>query len=155
MYVYGCNAILATAKKNRSHKEMMQSFKDLTEDLNICRINPGFHLMDNELSTVLKTKMASMNIKYQLVPQNNHRAKNAERAIQILQKPLHRETAQLRQRLPSATVGQNITTGNNQQKSDKTIKNTSTPISLYQLIWRIIFQPHIVSPTWDTSIHFY
>ena len=38
--------------------------------------------MDNETSTALKLTMAYMNIKYQLVPPINHRANNAERAVQ-------------------------------------------------------------------------
>ena len=61
---------------------MIRVFTDLTEDLKRHRINPGFHFMDNGASTALKMTMTSMNIKYQLVPPINHRAKNAEIAIQ-------------------------------------------------------------------------
>ena len=50
-------------------------------------------------------------------------------------------------------MGQTITTGNNQPKTDKKIKNAYPPISLYPHIWIILFQPHTVSPTWDTSGH--
>ena len=82
MYVYDCNDILNTSTKNRSDKEMIQAFTELTEDLKTREINPGFYLMDNEASTALKTKMTTMNIKYQLFPQSNHRANNAEIAIQ-------------------------------------------------------------------------
>ena len=41
MYVYGCNATLTTAMKNRSDKEMIRAFTELTEDLKSRRINPG------------------------------------------------------------------------------------------------------------------
>ena len=82
MYVYEFNAILTTSMKNKSDKEMIRYFTSLTEDLKVRGINPGFHLMDNEASTTLKTTMTSMNIKYQLVPTSNHRENNVERAIQ-------------------------------------------------------------------------
>ena len=62
MYLYDCNAILTTATKNRSDKEMIRAFKDLTEDLKILGTKPGFHFIDNELSTALKIIMTSMNI---------------------------------------------------------------------------------------------
>ena len=74
--------MLTTATKNRSDKEMIRAFTDLTEDLKRRGIYPGFHFMDNEAYTALKTKMTSMNIKYQLEPQRNNRANNAERSIQ-------------------------------------------------------------------------
>ena len=47
MYVYECNAILTTAMKNRSDKEIIRVFASLTEDFKIRGINPGFHFMDN------------------------------------------------------------------------------------------------------------
>ena len=37
--------------------------------------------MDNEASTALNMAMTTMNIKYELVPPINHRAKNTDRAI--------------------------------------------------------------------------
>ena len=40
MYVYDCNAILKNVMKNRSDKEMIQDFTELTTDLNIRIINP-------------------------------------------------------------------------------------------------------------------
>ena len=65
MYVYDCNATLTTAMKNRSDKEMIQAFTELTEDLKIRRINQGFHFMDNEISTDLKMTTTNMYTKYQ------------------------------------------------------------------------------------------
>ena len=41
MYVYDCNAILTTATKNISDKEMIRDFTSLTEDLKTRGINPG------------------------------------------------------------------------------------------------------------------
>ena len=54
MYVYYGNAILMLAKKNKSDKEMIQDFPELTEYLKICGINSELHFMDNEESTALK-----------------------------------------------------------------------------------------------------
>ena len=68
--------------KNRSDKDMIKAFTSLMEDLKTRGIHPGFHFMDNELSTSIKSKMTTMNIKYQLVNPSNHREKNAERVIQ-------------------------------------------------------------------------
>ena len=82
MCVYDYNSVLTTEMKNICDEEMVRDFIELTEDFKSCGINPGFHLMDNDASTALKTTMISMNIKYQLVPTSNHRANNAERAIQ-------------------------------------------------------------------------
>ena len=80
--MYDCNTTLTTATKNRSDKEMIRAFMGLTEDLKSHRINPGFHLMDNEASIALNMKMKTMNIKYQLVPPSNHTANNEEISIQ-------------------------------------------------------------------------
>ena len=82
MYVYDWNAILTTSMKNRSDKEMIRSFTELTEDFKRRGINPSFHIMDNEAYTSLKMTMTFMNIKYHLVPPSNHRANNLERVIQ-------------------------------------------------------------------------
>ena len=68
MYVYDCNGIPTIATKNRSDKEIIRSFTDLTEDFKILRINPGFHLMRNEAYTALKRTITYINIKYPLVP---------------------------------------------------------------------------------------
>ena len=82
MYVYDCNAILTTVTKNIIDKDIIRFFTSLTEDLKIQGIKPGFHFMDNKASTALKMNITTNNSKYQLVPPSNHRANNAERAIQ-------------------------------------------------------------------------
>ena len=86
MYVYGFNAILATAMKNRRDKEMIWAFIQITTDLKIHGIDPGFHFMDKKSSTALKMAMTSMGIKYQLVPPSYHRGNNAEREIHTFKK---------------------------------------------------------------------
>ena len=68
MYVYDYNVILKTAKKNRSAKEIMHDFTELTTDLKICQINPGFNFVGNEASKALKMVMTTMDINYQLTP---------------------------------------------------------------------------------------
>ena len=95
MYVYGCNDVLAITMKNISDKSMIQAFTEITIDLKNWGINPVFHFMDNEASTTFKLAMITMDIKYQLVPPSNHKANNAEKAIQMF-KPLHSGTMQSR-----------------------------------------------------------
>ena len=82
MYVYDCNAIPTTKMKNRSNKETIRAFTSLTEDLKIRGIHLGLHFMENKASDALKLTIKSKNTKYKLVHPSNHRAKNAERAIQ-------------------------------------------------------------------------
>ena len=86
MYVYDRSNIMTTTTKNRSEKEMISDFKELTTDLKIRGINPGFHIMDKEASTALKKATTTMDIKYQSVPPSNHRAKNADRDIHTFKK---------------------------------------------------------------------
>ena len=82
MYVYDCNAILATEMKSTINREMIRAFTELTKDLKIRGINTGFHFMDNEVPAALKMTMTTMNNKYKLSPPSNHRANNVERSIQ-------------------------------------------------------------------------
>ena len=42
--------------KSRKYKDTIRYFKELTTELKIRGINPGFHIMDNKESTVLKSK---------------------------------------------------------------------------------------------------
>ena len=63
MYVYGCNAILMTALENRSDKEMILYFTELTTDFKRRKIKPGFHFMDNGALPYLKMIMIAVDIK--------------------------------------------------------------------------------------------
>ena len=64
MYMYDCNAILSTSMNNRSDKEMIRDFTNLTEYLKIWGIHPGLHFIYNDASTTLNMTMMTMNIKY-------------------------------------------------------------------------------------------
>ena len=63
MYVYDCNSIVTTAMNNGSDKEIIRAFTELTGDFKSRGINPRFHSMDNEASSVLKITMPTMNTK--------------------------------------------------------------------------------------------
>ena len=60
---------------------MISDFKDLTTNFKSHGITPGFHIKDNESSTVLKNTITIMDIKHELVHPSNHRSKNVEIAI--------------------------------------------------------------------------
>ena len=77
MYVCDCNTVLNAAMKNRSDKYMIRSFTSLTKDLEIQIIQKGFHFIYNKASTALNLTMATMDIKYELVPPSNHISKNS------------------------------------------------------------------------------
>ena len=81
MHVYTCNYILTTSTNNRSDKEMIRYFTELTEYLKSRGINPGLNFMDNEASKALNMTMTTMNINYQLFPPSNHISNNTDRAI--------------------------------------------------------------------------
>ena len=82
MYVYNCNSILTTEMNNKSDKEIIRAFTELTTDLKSRKINPGLHLMENESQIYFFMTMATMDIRYQLVTSGKYRANNADRAIQ-------------------------------------------------------------------------
>ena len=67
MYVYDYNSIMKAPMKNRSDKEIICAFTELTKDLKTHGFNPRFHVMDNESSRALKNKTTIMDIKYQLL----------------------------------------------------------------------------------------
>ena len=45
MYLYGCKVILTTEMNNRSDKDTIRDFMELTTDLKIRGLNPGLHMM--------------------------------------------------------------------------------------------------------------
>ena len=55
MYVYYCNAIIKTPINNRSEKDMIHAFTELTTYLKIHGINLGFHIVYNKSATALKS----------------------------------------------------------------------------------------------------
>ena len=84
MYVYIFNGILMMEMKNRSDKEMIRDFIEVSTDLKIREINPGYHFIYNESSIALKMTMTTMDINYHFPPTDNHRANISYRAIQTL-----------------------------------------------------------------------
>ena len=45
---------MTTPMKNRSDKDMIRAFTELTTELKSRGINPGFHMMDNMASALVK-----------------------------------------------------------------------------------------------------
>ena len=86
MYVYDCNANMKTVTKKIGNKGMIYDFTEFTTEFKIRGINPGFHIMDREASTVVELDITTMDINYQLVPPSNHRDNNSERAMQTFRK---------------------------------------------------------------------
>ena len=79
MYVYGCNAIMTTAMKNRRYKDIffICFLTELTPYFKRRGINPGLHFMDNKESTALKIAMTTMDINYKLPPSQGIRGKKS------------------------------------------------------------------------------
>ena len=48
---------MTTPMKNRSDKDMIRAFTELTTELKSRGINPGFHTVNNEAPTVLKNTL--------------------------------------------------------------------------------------------------
>ena len=66
---------MTTPMMNISNKETIRASTELRTGFKLCVINPGIHIMDNKASTSLKNAIITMDIKYQLFPQKNHRSK--------------------------------------------------------------------------------
>ena len=81
-YVYGPNAILARAMRNRSDEEMIRVFKEVYEYLESKGFKPKFHVTDNECSQRIKRYLQSQGATHQAVPADAHGANAAERAVQ-------------------------------------------------------------------------
>ena len=131
MYVYDFNVILTTTMKNRSNKEIIWVFTELTKDLKSRGINPGFNFKDNESLASLELSMTTMDIEYHWFSQSNYREYNVERSIQDFKNYFILVLCSVDKRLLSPIVGQIPTAGENQSKSSQTIKNSSQPISLH------------------------
>ena len=95
---------------------MIRAFTSIPEDLKSLVINPGFHFMDKKASTALEMTMSTMNIKYQLVPPNNHRANNEERAIKTFKNHFISGLFSADKKFPASIMGQTLTAGKNKSK---------------------------------------
>jgi len=85
VYDADSNYIFAEPLPSRSAQQIVSAY-DKIQSLLISRgITPYLHILDNEVSTLLKEYITSKGIKYQMVPPNQHRANAAERAIRTFQ----------------------------------------------------------------------
>jgi hypothetical protein len=69
--------------KNRTAGEMICAYQALVDRLHSAEIQPKMHLLNNERSADFKEWIKFNQMKYQLIPQNNHRQNTAETAIKI------------------------------------------------------------------------
>ena len=82
LYDYDSNAILVAPLKNRKAETILAAWKKLTNPLEKQGIQPKYFVMDNEISTDLRSALSAGNYHLQLVPPENHRKNAAERGIQ-------------------------------------------------------------------------
>ena len=81
-YVYGPNAIIVRAMRNRSDAEMIKAYKSIYEYLESKGFKPQFNVTDNECSKTIKDYLKQQKTTVQIVEPDNHRVNAAERAIQ-------------------------------------------------------------------------
>ena len=82
LYDYDSNSILVEPIKNRQAASITNAWKRTHDRLTKHGHATKNFIMDNECSTEFKKSLIKHNIKFQLVPPNEHRANAAERAIQ-------------------------------------------------------------------------
>jgi hypothetical protein len=88
LYDYDSNAILAEAIPNRNKKSLLAAFTKMHAQLCAVGLRPKYQRLDNECSDIMKEFMTEQQIKYQLVPPDQHRRNAAERAIRTLKNHL-------------------------------------------------------------------
>ena len=77
------NAILVEGLTNRTSGEMVATYQSLVDRLRDSKIEPKMHILDNEISQEFKNAIKANQMKFQLVPPNDHRRNIAEKAIQV------------------------------------------------------------------------
>jgi hypothetical protein len=77
------NAILVEAMKNRTAGKMICAYQTLVDCLHSAEIQPKMHLLDNECSAEFKEWIKLNQMKYQLIPPNNHRQNITKTSIKI------------------------------------------------------------------------
>ena len=75
------NYIFAEPMPSRTTNQILLAYEKIHTLLTTWGIIPSLHIMDNEMSYLLKDYITRHHSKYQLVPPNQHRANAAERAI--------------------------------------------------------------------------
>ena len=81
-YHTDANAIYGQALKNRESLSIVNAWEIINKKFENAAVTPETYVIDNEASLDLTQAMNAKNIKFQLVPPHNHRANQAERAIQ-------------------------------------------------------------------------
>ena len=76
------NAIMVEPMKNRTSGEMVKAHNAIAKRLHESNIKPSLMILDNEISAELKEAIKQNEMRYQLVPPQDHRRNAAERAIQ-------------------------------------------------------------------------
>ena len=79
----GSNAILVEGLRNRTSGEMVATYQSMVDRLHERNIQPKLHVLDNEISQEFKNAIKANQMKFQLVPPNDHRRNVAEKAIQV------------------------------------------------------------------------
>ena len=79
----GSNAILVEGLRNRTSGEMVATYQSMVDRLHERDIRPKMHVLDNEISQEFKNAIKANQMKFQLVPPNDHRRNVAEKAIQV------------------------------------------------------------------------
>jgi hypothetical protein len=76
------NYIFAEPMHNRSKEEMIWAYEKIINRMRMAGLGIKKHTLDNEASDAFKQYISQQQIQIELVPQGNHRRKQAERAIQ-------------------------------------------------------------------------
>ena len=79
----GSNVILVEGLRNRTSGEMVATYQSLVDRLHEREIEPEMHILDNKISQEFKNAIKANQMKFQLVPPNDHRRNVAEKAIQV------------------------------------------------------------------------
>ena len=77
------NSVHAEPMRNRTSGEMVRAYQAILDRLKAAGINPSLHILDNECSQEFKDVITSNQLRYQLVPPNDHRRNAAEKAMQV------------------------------------------------------------------------
>ena len=83
VYETTSNNILVEGMRNRTSGEMVATYQILVDRLKEDGFEPKLHILDNEISQEFKNAIKANQMKFQLVPPNDHRRNIAEKAIQV------------------------------------------------------------------------
>ena len=81
-YIYDANAIIAYPLRNRTAKEMLETYQDLYQKLTKLGFKPKLHKLDNEISKEVEDFVLEQHTLLQYTPLDMHRQNAAEKAIQ-------------------------------------------------------------------------